>query len=132
MTAKCFMTSRTLLILPPCYHFHRQISDSSGIELGGASLIGYDLLHVPWDICPVIVFMMVFLSTWEQTGKNHNICWIQMCQSVCRRQWCTFVLQGALSPCGQEHVSASTSLDLSITWLMTYDYLTLLKPVLSV
>lgn len=42
---------------------NKPLNRLSGSELCGASLIGYDLLHVTWDIYPIIVFMMVFLYT---------------------------------------------------------------------
>lgn len=44
------------------------ISDSSGVELGDAYLIGYDLLHVPWNIMghlPVQCLFDLFSSPCE-------------------------------------------------------------------
>lgn len=95
------------------------ISDWPGIELAGAYVIGYDLLHVPWNVMghlPGHGLFFFLLSMWERADKrqNHNVCSIQICQPLWRQQWCACVLQGTLSPSGQVHESASTSLDSSI------------------
>lgn len=95
------------------------ISDWPGIELAGAYVIGYDLLHVPWNVMghlPGHDLFFFLLSMWERADKrqNHNVCSIQICQPLWRQQWCACVLQGTLSPSGREHESALTSLDSSI------------------
>lgn len=68
------------------------ISDWSGVELGDACLIFYDLLHVPWNIMGHLPIQCLFLS-FSSSGESRlirrepttstSICSVQICLPPC-------------------------------------------------
>lgn len=132
-SAECFMEHALLS------HFHLQmsdlngvISDSSRVKPGDAYLIGYDLLHVPWDVTGTFAlsvsswcfFRLHVRAGWQGEDKPQylSIQFISLCRAPCildTEATAEGVLQGILSPSGQERVPASTPLDLSMVRLMT-------------
>lgn len=125
MSSVCDSSNAAFTLHPPVFSFStKQISETTsqtGEEWSSASLTGCDLLHVPWDGFPVIVPMMVFISSPHESTpvrmRDHNICWIQMRRPSRWWQRSATVPQGALSPSGRGRAtSASTWLDSPIKW----------------